>query len=113
MDYTAPTSVKIALGFLAAVIVLAGYMIDDVNSGFLLGGGIPIIILAAWTRRDLRGSPAFWLLSLVWIAVDVLIILIIRPTLYMRPAILFTPLFIVDYIFVLGSFFLLEKFVKK
>jgi len=113
MDYSTPMSVKIALGCLAGLITLIGYLFGDIDAGFLLGGGIPIVLLAAWTRRDLRHQAAFWFLIASWIFVDIMLVLTLRPTLYFHPAILFVPFFIIDYILVLGSFFVLERAVIR
>lgn len=113
MDYTTSTNIKIFLALLAGTITVSGYFLGDVDAGFLLGAGIPIIFLAAWTRRDLRHMPTFWLLLIFWIIFDVTLLLILRPSIHVRPAVLFAPLFIVDYILVLGSFFLLERAAKR
>lgn len=113
MDYTTPLKVKIALGILAAAIVVAGHALGDIDSGYLLGGGLPLILLAAWTRRDLRTLPAFWAILFAWALFDVLVVMVIRPGLYIQPAIIYAPLFIIYYIIVLGSLFLLEKAVEN
>lgn len=108
MDYTPSTLVKVVLAAMACVIVVVGYVSGQSDGGFLFAVSIPLILLAAWIRRDLARRLTFWVLIAFWAVAHSLFIIWIQPKLAL-PSISYAPLFIVDYIVVLGSFFLLEK----
>ena len=109
MEYAPSILMKVVLAGLAGVIVVIGYASGRPNPGFLLGISIPLILLAAWTRRDLAKRLTFWVLIAIWAVVHISIIILLQPTFGMHPSKIYAPLFIVDYIVVLGSFFLLDK----
>ncbi|TPG22754.1 hypothetical protein EAH87_02900 [Sphingomonas koreensis] len=110
MDYRVPTKFKAIFALTAIGFTCVGYLLGNLDFGFLIGISIATIALAAYVRRDLTDNIYYWILLMAWTLIHVAAIILINQRISFHPAILIAPIFIVDYILVLGSLFLLPTY---